>query len=258
MTGMKKDPATIGGAAKFIALGVPLICSECETEATSRWTASKADPNKPVCMACYMRQVRRAFRSLASIVCILSALPCSSLTRPSYTFTARRHPRQLRRLRDRRCGRERHARVAVHGRRVAVQEVLAQRGSRRPRVRLVREGRGHCEVLAAVEAHRGCAVALHRVLLARGAHIPVLPTPLTRTRTRDVLRHGSFLGSPRAVLVSRSSQQTEILTDAGTTCGKCGSCKASRWYNSLDVPGGKICKKCWHEANSTIRKKKKQ
>jgi hypothetical protein len=48
------------------------------------------------------------------------------------------------------------------------------------------------------------------------------------------------------------------LTDAGTTCGKCGSCKASSWYNSLDVPGGKICMKCWHKANRTIQKKKKQ
>ena len=48
------------------------------------------------------------------------------------------------------------------------------------------------------------------------------------------------------------------MTDAGTTCGKCGSSKASCWRNSPDVPGGKICMKCWHEANSTIRKKKKQ
>ena len=48
------------------------------------------------------------------------------------------------------------------------------------------------------------------------------------------------------------------MTDAGTTCGKCGSSKASCWRNSPDVPGGKICMKCCHEANSTIRKKKKQ
>ena len=48
------------------------------------------------------------------------------------------------------------------------------------------------------------------------------------------------------------------MTDAGTTCGKCGSSKASSWRNSPDVPGGKICMKCCHEANSTIRKKKKQ
>ena len=74
-TGKKRDPATIKGAAKFIALGVPLICSECDTKETSRWTASKADPNKPVCRSCSNHQVRRAFRSLASIVCILSAVP---------------------------------------------------------------------------------------------------------------------------------------------------------------------------------------
>ena len=208
--GKKKDPTSVRGARKFIELGVSLICSVCETEAASQWYGNLDDPKKPVCRPCNNRQVRRAFRSLASIVCILSALPCSSLTRPSCTFTARRHPRRLRRLRDRRCGREPDARVAVHGRRVAVQEVLAQRGSRRPRLRLVREGRGHCEVLAAVEAHRGCAVALQRVLLARGAHIPVLPTPLPRTRTRDVLRHGSSLAhrAPFAFPVPRSAPKS--------------------------------------------------
>ena len=48
------------------------------------------------------------------------------------------------------------------------------------------------------------------------------------------------------------------MTDAGTTCGKCGSSKASNWLNSLDVPGGKICAKCWHEHDRALRKKKKQ
>jgi len=74
-TGAKKDPTTVGGAARFIAMGVPLICTKCETEETCSWSASIADPNKPVCNNCYAWQVRRAFRSLASIVCILSALP---------------------------------------------------------------------------------------------------------------------------------------------------------------------------------------
>ena len=74
-TGAKKDPTTVTGAARFIALGVPLICSDCDAEETSRWNGSKADPNKPVCNPCYSRQVRRASHSLASIVCILSALP---------------------------------------------------------------------------------------------------------------------------------------------------------------------------------------
>ena len=74
-TGTKKDPTTVTGAARFIALGVPLICSECDAEETCRWYGSKADPNKPVCNTCSNRQVRRAYHSLASIVCILSALP---------------------------------------------------------------------------------------------------------------------------------------------------------------------------------------
>ena len=48
------------------------------------------------------------------------------------------------------------------------------------------------------------------------------------------------------------------MTDAGTTCGKCGSSKASSWRNSPDVPGGKICMKCWLEHDRALRKKKKQ
>jgi hypothetical protein len=48
------------------------------------------------------------------------------------------------------------------------------------------------------------------------------------------------------------------LTDAGTTCGKCGSSKTSSWRNSPDVPGGKVCMKCWHEHDRALRKKKKQ
>jgi hypothetical protein len=56
-------------------MGVPLICSECDAEEASQWLGNKADPNKPVCRTCSERQVRRASHSLASIVCILSALP---------------------------------------------------------------------------------------------------------------------------------------------------------------------------------------
>jgi hypothetical protein len=73
--GKKKDPTSVRGARKFIELGVPLICSECKNEETSSWSASKADPKKPVCNSCQKRQVRRASHSLASIACILSALP---------------------------------------------------------------------------------------------------------------------------------------------------------------------------------------
>ena len=50
--------------------------------------------------------------------------------------------------------------------------------------------------------------------------------------------------SPRAVRVSRSSQYTEIITAAGTTCVVCKLSKASGWCNSPDVPGGKVCMKC--------------
>ena len=56
--GGKKDPATIKGAATFILLGVPLICSECDTTETSQWFGNLLDENKPVCHACYNRQVR--------------------------------------------------------------------------------------------------------------------------------------------------------------------------------------------------------
>jgi hypothetical protein len=61
--------------------------------------------------------------------------------------------------------------------------VLEERRARRPRLRLVQQGRGRGVVLAKVEAHRGRAVALQRVLPPRGAHFPVLPT-LSRERER--------------------------------------------------------------------------
>ena len=63
--------------------------------------------------------------------------------------------------------------------------------------------------------------------------------------------------SPRAVRVSRSSQRNEIITAAGTTCVVCGSSKASSWHNSPDVPGGKVCMKCWDQDYRTRKKKKK-
>jgi hypothetical protein len=68
-------------------------------------------------------------------------------------------------------------------------------------------------------------------------------------------------GSPRAVRVSRSSQRTEIITAAGTTCVVCKSSKASGWCNSPDVPGGKVCMKCamraFNQKNLTSKKQKK-
>ena len=57
-TGGKKDPASVFGAATFILLGVPLICSECDTKETSQWLGNLRDENKPVCEACYRNQVR--------------------------------------------------------------------------------------------------------------------------------------------------------------------------------------------------------
>jgi Zn ribbon nucleic-acid-binding protein len=64
-------------------------------------------------------------------------------------------------------------------------------------------------------------------------------------------------GSQRAVRVSRSSQRNEILTAAGTTCSKCGSSKTTTWCNSPNVPGGKVCMKCYHQDNRTSKKQKK-
>jgi hypothetical protein len=67
--------------------------------------------------------------------------------------------------------------------------------------------------------------------------------------------------SPRAVRVSRSSQRNEILTAAETTCSKCGSSKTSYWCNSPNVPGGKVCMKCYNDNlrqdNRTSKKQKK-
>ena len=68
-------------------------------------------------------------------------------------------------------------------------------------------------------------------------------------------------GSPRDVRISRSSQHTEIITAAGTTCVVCGSSKASAWRNSPDVPGGKVCAKCsmreLRQNNPASKKQKK-
>ena len=66
---VKKDPTTVKGAATFIALGIPLICSVCDSEETPQWYGGSADPPKPVCRICTNRKVRRASHSLASIVC---------------------------------------------------------------------------------------------------------------------------------------------------------------------------------------------
>jgi len=67
--------------------------------------------------------------------------------------------------------------------------------------------------------------------------------------------------SPRAVHVSRSTQRTEILTAAGTTCVVCKLSKASGWSNSPNVPGGKVCMKCVmresRQNNPTSKKQKK-
>jgi len=63
--------------------------------------------------------------------------------------------------------------------------------------------------------------------------------------------------SPRAVRVSRSSQRTEIITAAGTTCVVCGSSKTGTWCNSPNVPGGQVCMKCYHQDNRTSKKQKK-
>jgi hypothetical protein len=90
--------------------------------------------------------------------------------------------------------------VAVHGRRLALLEVLEERSARRPRLRLVQGGRGHGEGLVQVEAHRGRAVALHRVLQPRGAQIPVLPT-LSRERER-----ATFPAAARLWLTARCSR----------------------------------------------------
>ena len=64
--------------------------------------------------------------------------------------------------------------------------------------------------------------------------------------------------SPRAVRVSRSTQHTEILTAAGATCVKCGSSETCTWNNSPDVPGGKVCMKCYHQDNPDPRRSKKK
>ena len=56
-------------------------------------------------------------------------------------------------------------------------------------------------------------------------------------------------------------QHAKILTATVTTCGECGSSKTVAWYNSPDVPGVKVCMKCYNDNlrqdNHTSKKKKK-
>jgi len=68
-------------------------------------------------------------------------------------------------------------------------------------------------------------------------------------------------GAPWLCKPCYNRERTEILTAAGTTCVECGSSKASGWFDSPDVPGGKVCAKCskheWRQDNRTSKKKTK-
>ena len=209
-TGAKKDPKSVRGAARFIALGVPLICSDCDAEETSQWSSSKADPNKPLCSICYNSQVRCAFRSLASIVCILSALPVfvtdvnvmslHSSPPPAATAPAARSPVRTR------------ARCASRGSRTAPTSARSAGAKKRPPTASAPRARRawtRCRVgksRSASRARRGSATGAP---VARCAH-PGSCHPFTRTRTRDVLRHGSSLAhrAPFAFPVLRSATKS--------------------------------------------------
>ena len=177
----------------FIELGVPLICSECDAEETSRWAGGKADPNKPVCKICYERQVRRASHSLASIACILSALPVfvtdayvmflHSSPPPAATAPAAGSPVQTR------------ARCSSRGSRTASGSARSAGAKKRPSTASAPRARRawtRCRLgpsRSASRARRGSATRATSVRCAhRGSS-----HPFTRTRTRDVLRHGSAL-----------------------------------------------------------------
>ena len=209
-TGKKKDPKSVRGALTFIEMGVPLICSNCDAEETSRWYGSKADPNKPVCYPCSNRQVRRASHSLASIVCILSALPVfvtdayvmflHSSPPPAGTAPAARSPVRSR------------ARCSGRSSRSALGCARSAGTKKRPPTAsapCARRAWTRCCLGASRSASRARRGSATRATSARCAH-PGSSHPFTRTRTRDVLRRGSALAhsAPFAFPVLRSATKS--------------------------------------------------
>jgi hypothetical protein len=261
-TGAKKDPKSVRGAARFIALGVPLICSDCDAEETSQWSSSKAAPNKPVCRICSNRQVRRASHSLASIVCILRALPVfvtdayvmllHSSPPPAATAPAAGSPVRTRAI------------CSSRGSRTAPGSARSAGTKKRPPTASAPRARRawtRCWLGASRSASRVRRGSARRATASRCAHHGSSHSSHANANARRS-RPRFVSCSPRAVCVSRSSQRTEIFTAAGTTCVVCGSCETCTWNNSPDVPGGKVCMKCLdHERlqdKSTSRGSKKR
>jgi hypothetical protein len=220
LTGKKKNPGSVRGALTFIKMDVPLICTKCETKETSSWSASKADPKKPVCNKCHRRQVRRASHSLASIVCILSALPVfvadayvmllHSSPPPAATAPAARSPVRSR------------ARCSGRSSRSALGCARSAGTKKRPPTAsapCARRAWTRCCLGASRSASRARRGSATRATSARCAH-PGSSHPFTRTRTRDVLRRGSALAhsAPFAFPVLRSAPKSSPRRERRASC----------------------------------------
>ena len=106
---------------------------------------------------------------------------------------------------------------------------------------------------AGLAAKLGCLTAL-RNLLQRG-HLDrrFVCKNAAQGGHLEVLRWARANGCPWDEATCASAAESghfevlkwERLSKAGTTCGTCGTTETSQWYNSPDVPGGKVCLACY-------------
>ena len=106
---------------------------------------------------------------------------------------------------------------------------------------------------AGLAAKLGCLTAL-RNLLQRG-HLDrrFVCKNAAQGGHLEVLRWARANGCPWDEATCASAAESghfevlkwERLSKAGTTCYTCKATKTSQWYNSPDVPGGKVCLACY-------------
>jgi hypothetical protein len=106
---------------------------------------------------------------------------------------------------------------------------------------------------AGLAAKLGCLTAL-RNLLQRG-HLDrrFVCKNAAQGGHLEVLRWARANGCPWDEATCASAAESghfevlkwERLSKAGTTCDTCKATKTSQWYNSPDVPGGKVCLACY-------------
>jgi hypothetical protein len=222
-----KNPE-VRGAAVWISLGVPLVCSECETTETSRWLGNKDRPEKPICNVCYFRQL--AARRGTCDCCgkegtHASAMRRSKLKKDAWLCTPCSHREAPA---DRTCG--------------ACGASVNDDSSAWLRSKLEDDA-------------WLCTRCYHRQLVtiakAAGTTCGDCGTDTTPSWYNSKLKPGAK--------VCQSCYLRLKLAEAkavGTTCGECGTDTTSQWRNSKRFPGTKVCQSCYKK--NWLKKKKKK